>query len=420
MKNEIKDIKFGNNDPKKSPFFIFFISKILKFFENILCKKNKIIFYRSYFGNKFLLIKTLFKLRNFPFYYNFDAKINKVSKFNLKRKNKFVSINNDKIHKILNDNFYNFLPTYFLESLEDLRFKFKELLLPKTPQIVFSASPFVRDNLFKFWLAENVKNRGKIITLQHGNNYGTTKICPQEDIEVKLSDKFLTWGWSDKNRPSIEAFGVIKNIEKKINLVNKKKILLTISSTYNYVTGEGTGEIESMRTKKYQKILDELINKMPDAILENIFIRGNYLGEKLRNSKITINIKKKFKHLKFQNHKKPLIDTFDDFGLILNTNDSTVFLEAMSLNKPTISFIDERLYLDHFRLEPLEMFDQLKEAGIIHTNVDSLIDFLKKINFDFNEWWNTEKVKKIKFLFIKNYCRPLDNLYKNINVYTKN
>ena len=28
-----------------------------------------------------------------------------------------------------------------------------------------------------------------------------------------------------------------------------------------------------MRTKKYQKILDELIKKMPNFILENIFIR---------------------------------------------------------------------------------------------------------------------------------------------------
>ena len=29
---------------------------------------------------------------------------------------------------------------------------------------------------------------------------------------------------------------IFKNIEKKINLVNKRKILLIISSTYNYVT----------------------------------------------------------------------------------------------------------------------------------------------------------------------------------------
>ena len=39
--------------------------------------------------------------------------------------------------KILNDNFYDFLPTYFLESLDELKFKFRELLLPKTPKIVF-------------------------------------------------------------------------------------------------------------------------------------------------------------------------------------------------------------------------------------------------------------------------------------------
>ena len=420
IKNESKNIEFGKNNFKKFSSFKFLKYKIFKFFENILCKKNRIIFYRSNFGNKFLLIKTLLKLKNFPFYYNFDSKLNNVTKLNLKRKDKFISSSDEKIHKILNDNFYDFLPTYFLESLDELKFKFRELLLPKTPKIVFSANPFVQDNLFKFWLAKNIMNKGKIITFQHGNNYGTTKICPQEDIEVKLSDKFLTWGWSDKSRPNIEAFGIFKNIEKKINLVNKRKILLIISSTYNYVTGEGTGEILSMRTKKYQKILDELIKKMPNFILENIFIRGNYVGEKLRSSKITSNIKKKYKNLKFQNSKKPLINVFNDFGLILNSNDSTVFLESMALNKPTISLMDETLYFNHFRSEPLEIFAQLKEVGIIHTNIDSLIDFLKKINFNFNEWWNTERVNKIKYLFVKNYCKPIDNFPEEINIFTKN
>ena len=212
----------------------------------------------------------------------------------------------------------------------------------------------------------------------------------------------------------------LKILKKKINLVNKRKILLIISSTYNYVTGEGTGEILSMRTKKYQKILDELIKKMPNFILENIFIRGNYVGEKLRSSKITSNIKKKYKNLKFQNSKKPLINVFNDFGLILNSNDSTVFLESMALNKPTISLMDETLYFNHFRSEPLEIFAQLKEVGIIHTNIDSLIDFLKKINFNFNEWWNTERVNKIKYLFVKNYCKPIDNFPEEINIFTKN
>ena len=108
----------------------------------------------------------------------------------------------------------------------------------------------------------------------------------------------------------IKVDQILKHLEflkilKKINLVNKRKILLIISSTYNYVTGEGTGEILSMRTKNIKKILDELIKKMPNFILENIFIRGNYVGEKLRSSKITSNIKKKYKNLKFQNSKKP-------------------------------------------------------------------------------------------------------------------
>ena len=58
IKNESKNIEFGKNNFKKFSSFKFLKYKILNFLK-IFFVKNRIIFYRSNFGNKFLLIKTL-------------------------------------------------------------------------------------------------------------------------------------------------------------------------------------------------------------------------------------------------------------------------------------------------------------------------------------------------------------------------
>ena len=84
-----------------------------------------------------------------------------------------------------------------------------------------------------------------------------------------------------------------------------------------------------------------MINKFPIKFKKYLFIRGNYLGEKLRNSQVTINLKYKFNDINFQNYRKTFFNSIKDFGLIINSSESTTFLESMSLNKPTISYLDD-------------------------------------------------------------------------------
>ena len=147
-----------------------------------------------------------------------------------------------------------------------------------------------------------------------------------------------------------------------------------------------------------------------------MFIRGNYLGEKLRNSQVTINLKYKFNDSNFQNYRKTFFNSIKDFGLIINSSESTTFLESMSLNKPTISYLDDKIYYNHFRPEALEVYEKLKRAGIVHTNINSLTNFLEKINFNYNAWWSQNETVKAKEMFINSYCRPPKNFVENLKM----
>ena len=265
-----------------------------------------------------------------------------------------------------------------------------------------------------------MKKKGKLISFQHGCNFGTTKISPIEDFEIKFSDKFLTWGWTDKKRNNVEKFGIIKNIGKKIVNVERDNILLPISSTYNYVAGEGTGELFSKRSCMYQEILFEFLSKLPKKISQKLHIRGNYVSEKMRDSQITNNIKMKFSNFHFQNHKKDFLKSINEYGLIINLSDSTTFLETISMNKPTVSYLDSKLYFNRFREDVKALYQELKKVGIIHTDITELINFLIKVDFNFHDWWNQNDVKKAKEIFIENYCKPIKNLPLKLENYIKN
>ena len=55
-------------------------------------------------------------------------------------------------------------------------------------------------NLLNFLQQKKMINRCKLFHLQHGGSYGTSDDYPVEKIQMKLYDKFFSWGWSDKSK----------------------------------------------------------------------------------------------------------------------------------------------------------------------------------------------------------------------------
>ena len=97
-------------------------------------------------------------------------------------------------------------------------------------------------------------------------------------------------------------------------------------------------------------------------------------------------------------------------------DDSTSFLESMSLNKPTMIILSKRLYFDHHRNSAIYSYKKLKTANILHESPESLIRFIKKIDFNYELWWSSNKTQTIKNQFCSKYCKyeekPLSVLKK--------
>ena len=50
--------------------------------------------------------------------------------------------------------------------------------------------------------------------------------------------------------------------------------------------------------------------------------------------------------------------------------------------------------------QAIPYFEELEEAGVIHRSASSAADFLNKVYFDIEEWWNSDKVQKP----VKRWC----------------
>ena len=99
--------------------------------------------------------------------------------------------------------------------------------------------------------------------------------------------------------------------------------------------------------------------------------------------------------------------------------DSTGVLENLSLNMPTLFFLNNDL--KHLNERSLEDYNLLINANILFTDIKKLITHLTNHWEDIDKWWQDEKTQlsirkfnqKINWSGDKNSIRNLANLLKN-------
>ena len=181
----------------KKKYIIYSIqNSFLKIFERILCGRDKFFFYLG-FGNIFSFIYLNLKLRQFPFFYAYNFINEFVAKYNANLKvRRNLKINFHQLNfeeKIVCKLLPEIFPTIYLEGLKKQISLVDKSFLPKTKKIIITKSIF-KDNLFKFWTANNLSNGSKIVFIQHGSGYGYKRSFQNEDYEIDASHKFLSWG----------------------------------------------------------------------------------------------------------------------------------------------------------------------------------------------------------------------------------
>ena len=167
-------------------------------------------------------------------------------------------------------------------------------------------------------------------------------------LKKKLCDKFFTWGWNDKSKKTKELFCIKLAYKKKFKKASSKKILIIGATPQAYRAEITSGNLFSLRSNIYLNILKETLELSKKFHLKNIDFRP-HPSETHKNYDLGKYVKNKFSYVGINNSKIDLLKSLDQYGLAVYIDDSTSFLESMSLNKPTMIILSKRLYFDHHR-----------------------------------------------------------------------
>ena len=96
-----------------------------------------------------------------------------------------------------------------------------------------------------------------------------------------------------------------------------------------------------------------------------------------------------------------LLDSISKSSLVVVTYDSTLFLEALTLNVPTCLFIRK----DYWEMskESSKHFKSFIDCGVLHYDETSLVNHILSVNHDYKEWWYSDPVQTVISSFLNEY-----------------
>tara|TARA_B100001093_G_scaffold520456_1_gene616178 strand:+ start:1031 stop:2806 length:1776 start_codon:yes stop_codon:yes gene_type:complete len=397
----------------------FIINLYLKIFKNII-KKNKIVLFKTYLGliNE---LKMNLRYRQFPifcenkrFEKNIDNDLRNELDLDFNPKNLFESF-------ILEDIFKN-MPSEFLENYKKIDEYLENYYLPENPKLIFSSRSLATDNIFVRYIAKKKEIGCKLIYGQHGGGYGQIDFTWAEDHEIKISDKYLTWGWYKKNNDKVKSFYLIKDINHfKFQKTNNIKNLCYFLRSRPKYTGRIDGSTGSNQMSKYYKDCLNFAKDLNEN--DNFNITPRFHEARFEWNHIGIWKKYNFKKFSFTNTES-LKYVYKNYDLLIYSYIGTGFLESIALNKPFI--LVSSLLEWPLRKEAVEDFYELEKVNIFFKDNDKAKLHLKFIHNNLHGWWNSDEVIRVKNFFKQKYARiDVDNkrreeLYNLIEKLNKN
>ena len=293
------------------------------------------------------------------------------------------------------------MPRSYLEGFNWLRERVNNMNFPQKPSFIFTSNSFQSDELFKSWAAVQFEAGADYYIHQHGGNYGLAAFNQSERIEINSSDRFLSWGWSDRSN-NLASHLKSKDIQPDEN----GQILILLKPL-------GSQEVPWNGTKAfkdYLSALDKVQVELQPRLQEKVwFRRYRYSGGLSLPNNESYFIKTHLSSAQFENsHSQLFVGKHSPYKLVVHTFLSSSINEAFTYSFPSL-IVAAHPSDFHLRPSAIECFHQLKEVGIFHDNIGSLISFLNQNAKDIQEWWWSESVTKARSLFERRFCMNSEN-----------
>ena len=333
-------------------------------------------------------------LRQLPIF-SINPEFKSKIKFNLSlRKNIFNSIlKKNSFEKTLFKLSSRLMPSIFIENFPDLENYSKTLNLPKKPKIISTSNGAWFNTISMYQIAKLKENGSKLLYGQHGGTYATSKILWNEKHELKITDKFLSWGWKNNN-DKIIRFGLLNHLNIKRNKSKNKKFLIMLGKRLHKGSLPDSSSVLQSHSAYCNWVYIYLAN-LNFRVKKNAILRLPKNSESPEIEDYTGKVTKKYI---FDNNSS-IRKAYKNSSLVLHTINSTSICETLSENIPSIILFRKKI--DIIRPEAKHIFKILRDNNIFFDDAEKAAQFTNLVYKNgVNNWWFKKKTQKA----VKIYC----------------
>lgn len=397
-KNNYANLGFKNTVKRKLRLFIPLLNRIG-------AKDDDYFFISSYLP---LITDFKLQLRLGQFPKLWKAPKEPLIEFDMNFRNWSMNINMNKVdsfESIVAKLIPMYLPKIYLEGYRDLKSVSDTLPWPIKPKAIFTGTLWSHTEVFKIWAAEKTESGALLVIGQHGGHYGTSPFSFSEEHQIKISDKWISWGWKDYSRPKVTPIGNLKVFGKNIKFDPKGFALLVEYTCPRYSYSLYASAIAGQFIDYFedQKVF---LNSLSDSLRKNVLVRANNNDY---DWDLPLRMVDSIPNIKIDDGHQKIIELIKNCRIYISTYNATTFLESMAWNVPTIIFWNE----EHWEIseDAKPYFDLLKSVGIFHDSPTGAANHLTNIWDNTEGWWFLDSVQEARLVFCNQYSKnPSDPL----------
>ena len=300
------------------------------------------------------------------------------------------------------------MPKEYIENFNEWRRTIHSVKWAKSPSVVILRSPFEFHSSIRFYCAEKMKNGSKIIAMQHGGGFGVRPFNGASDIEIDLSDLYITWGWDPLHPKGVKYYNTKTHWKKDYNYNKNGDIILVGSGLRRYFT-YGFSQPPSFN-KSHLNFNQIFINNLPPEIFEKLIYRFHF---NYGYNELDI-IKKIFPDLRTSTRDEVsyFYELLYNSRLVIATTNYTTYLQSFILNHPTLILWPQQF--NKISKNVQVWFDKLHKAGILFYSPEECAEILKNNINDIMSWWQSQEIQSARIEFCNAMCRESDSFGKEL------
>jgi putative transferase (TIGR04331 family) len=291
------------------------------------------------------------------------------------------------------------LPEVYLGGYRTLLQVSDKLQWSVAPKVMFTSNSYIGDDIFKSFASEKIEQGSVLVIGQHGGNFGMNTFAFHEEHQIEIADKWLSWGWSDLNRPQIVPTGCLKTMGGRAVKHDPLGDALMVGITLPRYSYHLYACPISRQWLDYFQDQKHFLEALPEGLRNRVLLRLYHIDygwdqvERWKDTDLNV---------RYDVGKKNIRELIKKSRLYIATYNATTYLETFSWNIPTIMFWNP----EHWELnnDAKPYFDLLKKAGVFHENPEGAAHQMVKVWDDVDAWWESDTVQSARKLFCEKYA----------------